>query len=96
MATLWLAGAAGEGLDGAGRGCSISPPEQVSHCSAAPCRGWSEGQAVLGGVGGDLVLPLGRWHIILGSEILSSLPAPEVMASLVFLGRPASLLRIVF
>lgn len=77
-------------------GCSISPPEQGSHCAAALCRGWSEGQAALGGVGGNLVLPLGRWHTILGSETVSSFPGPEVMASLVFLGRAASLLRIVF
>lgn len=62
-------------------------------------RGWSregQGYAGLSGMGGDLVLPLGRWHIILGSEILGSLPGSEVMASLVFLGRAASLLRTVF
>lgn len=85
--------------------CSISPLEQVSQRGAAPCRGHQgagararegQGYAGLSGVGGDLVLPLGRWHIILGSEILGSLLGSEVMASLVFLGRAASLLRTVF
>lgn len=58
------------------------------------CEG--QGSSALGGVGGDLVLPLGRWHIFLGSEILISLPGSQVLASLVFLGRAASLLRSVF
>lgn len=37
----WLGklGKASEELAGAGRGCSISALEQVSHCSAALCRG---------------------------------------------------------
>lgn len=56
-----------------------------------------EGQScsALAGVGGHLVLPQGRWHIILENETLSSLLGSEVMASLVFLGRAASLLRVV-
>lgn len=55
-----------------------------------------EGQScsALAGVGGHLVLPRGRWHIILENETLSSLPGSEVMAKVMFLGRVASLLRV--